>query len=468
MTRLPTLSLLLLLLALAGAHQGARAAETEGLNLGRYHALIIGNNDYKHLPKLETAVRDAQAIAELLQSRYGFAVTLLLNADREAMLAAMNELRGRLEPDDNLLIYYAGHGTLDRQSRTGFWLPVDAKDDSDINWIANDTLTRYLRAMLARHVMVIADSCYSGALVRAVQPNLKTPRDRLEWLRRMSKRRSRTAIVSGGLEPVTDAGRNGHSVFANALLAALRDNEGMIDGQTLFRQISRPVVLNADQTPLYSDVRRADHEGGDFIFAVLGGKTAKAASSADPAVSQQVDMLFWQSVANSRDVESFQLYLQQFPNGAFAGLAHKKIRELGGAPKPEAPAPKPVPKPAPKVAKLAPKMPGDAPPGRASWSGISFDCDLTFGRRTTEVRVLVELAGKGAESATLWLVDVASSIDMLKGKNPRWRGRSVLIFDFDDIEADLLFEFGGASGKALILETAGGFINCAIPLDREK
>ena len=463
MLRQTKIWLILFLLALPGA--SANAAGSEGLNLGRYHALIIGNNEYRHLPKLETAVRDAQAIAELLQSRYGFKITLLLNADRETMLAAMNELRGSLEPDDNLLIYYAGHGTLDRQSRTGFWLPVDAKDDSDINWIANDTLTRHLRAMLSRHVMVIADSCYSGALVRSAQANLKTPRERLEWLRRMSERRSRTAIVSGGLEPVTDAGRNGHSVFANALLAALRDNEGMIDGQTLFRQISRPVVLNADQTPLYSDVRRADHEGGDFIFAALGSQVLKAKLKADPAVSKPADVVFWQSIQNSQDAESFQLYLQQFPDGAFAGLAHKKIRELGGAAA-ATPAPKPaqVSKPVPKLALKTAAEPAKKP---ARWSGYSIDCELSFGRRTQEVRLAIDLAADGSASATLWHVDLVGSTDITRGKNARRRG-GAFVFDFDDVNSDILFELAGAGGKALILENGSAIADCVIPLEQEK
>ena len=40
----------------------------------------------------------------------------------------------------------------------------------------------------------------------------------------------------------------------------------MLDGQALFDKIKRPIVVNADQTPQYSDIRRAGHDGGDFIF----------------------------------------------------------------------------------------------------------------------------------------------------------------------------------------------------------
>ena len=82
----------------------------------------------------------------------------------------------------------------------------------------------------------------------------------------MTRKRARTALVSGRLEPVADSGMGGHSVFARAFLAALRENADVIDGQGLYDAIKRPVVLNADQTPQYSDIRRAGHDGGDFLF----------------------------------------------------------------------------------------------------------------------------------------------------------------------------------------------------------
>ncbi|MDA0991417.1 MAG: hypothetical protein O3A51_11785, partial [Verrucomicrobia bacterium] len=66
---------------------------------------------------------------------------------------------------------------------------------------------------------------------------------------------------------VLDGGAGGdHSLFAKAFLSALRLNENVMDGQALFDAIKRPVVLNADQTPQYTDIRRAGHEGGEFMF----------------------------------------------------------------------------------------------------------------------------------------------------------------------------------------------------------
>jgi uncharacterized caspase-like protein len=118
-----------------------------------------------------------------------------------------------------------------------------------------------LRAIPARHVLVVADSCYSGTLTRGIRAKSS---DR--HLARLAEKRSRTALTSGGIEPVED-GQGEHSVFALAFTDALRANDQILDGHSLFTSMRRPVMLEADQTPEYSDIRRAGHEGGDFLFA---------------------------------------------------------------------------------------------------------------------------------------------------------------------------------------------------------
>ena len=59
-------------------------------------------------------------------------------------------------------------------------------------------------------------------------------------------------------------------MFARAFLTALRENNDVMDGNALFNAIKRPVVLDTDQTPQYSDIRRAGHDGGDFLFVKRG------------------------------------------------------------------------------------------------------------------------------------------------------------------------------------------------------
>ena len=86
------------------------------------------------------------------------------------------------------------------------------------------------------------------------------------YLKRMSKKRARVALVSGGPEPVEDDGGDGNSPFARAFLKALSNNTDVIDGTRLFAETRRPVILHAKQTPEYSDVRDSGHDGGDFLF----------------------------------------------------------------------------------------------------------------------------------------------------------------------------------------------------------
>jgi len=85
-------------------------------------------------------------------------------------------------------------------------------------------------------------------------------------MEKLALKRTRVVMSSGGLEPVADAGIGEHSVFAAALITALKENKGIIDGTQLFERVRNPVMSNADQTPEYADIHRAGHDGGDFIF----------------------------------------------------------------------------------------------------------------------------------------------------------------------------------------------------------
>lgn len=229
---------------------------------GNYHALIIGNNAYRSLPALKTAVNDANATADLLRNHYGFTVTLLTDATRADILRTLATLRGQMTDRDNLLIYYAGHGWLDKEAGRGYWWPVDAQENDPTNWIDNANITGAVRAMNAKHIMVVADSCYSGSLTRGIKVVVQSS----DYIQRMTEKKARTVLTSGGLEPVADSGGGNHSAFAKAFLDVLRENKGVIDGHQLFTLIRRPVMVNSDQTPEYGDIRIAGHEGGDFLF----------------------------------------------------------------------------------------------------------------------------------------------------------------------------------------------------------
>jgi hypothetical protein len=240
------------------------------IDFGQYSALVIGNNEYDYLPDLKTAVADAEAVSKVLERKYRFNVTLLKNARRSTILEALNKITSQLTEKDNLLIYYAGHGTLDKYTDTGYWQPVEATSESDTFWIPTTDINRYLTRMNAKHVLVIADSCYAGSLLtRGETSHLQTGEEPKTWLRRMLEQRSRTALTSGWLEPVQDRGSGAHSVFAEVLLNILHENDNILDGHSLFQQLKRPVTTRASgsqQIPQYADIKSPKHEGGDFLL----------------------------------------------------------------------------------------------------------------------------------------------------------------------------------------------------------
>jgi uncharacterized caspase-like protein len=230
---------------------------------GNYYALVIGIMDYQYLPDLPTVGNDTRAVAEILKGDYGFQVKSLLNPSRADILIALSQCRRKLTEQDNLLIYYAGRGWLDAAADEGYWFPSDATRDAEVNWVSNSSITAAIRAIRAKHVMIVVDSCYSGKLLRSIKIKRKTP----DHLHRLSKKRARIVLSSGSLEPSVNGLANGsHSAFASVFIEALRKNKGVIDGSELFSRIRKPFMAKTNQTPEYGDIRKAGHEGGDFIF----------------------------------------------------------------------------------------------------------------------------------------------------------------------------------------------------------
>lgn len=237
---------------------------------GRYIALVLGSNQYRHFESLETAINDARAVGNLLHEKFGFEVQLLENPDRQKLVGTLATLRRSLSPQDSLIIYYAGHGVLDDVTGRGYWLPTDAEKDNPANWISTSEINDALLSLPSQQVLVIADSCYSGSLANnEVRPvsnfsgrNSRTGNSRVQKI-------SRTVITSGGLEPVLDSIDGIHSVFARALLEQL---ESYQPGSTLtevYRAIAKRVADESDQSPGYHQLHSAGHQQGEFRFPDL-------------------------------------------------------------------------------------------------------------------------------------------------------------------------------------------------------
>lgn len=245
-----------------------------GGEFGNYYALIIANNTYQHLESLKTPSNDSSELSRLLKNKFGFEVINLDNANRYQMMTALNDIRGKLTEKDNLLIYYAGHGAFDSINNRGHWLPTDAELNSTANWISTIAITDIVNSMSAKHVLLVADSCYSGALTRSSVINLDagmSDEARNKWLHTMAKTRSRHLLASGGIKPVLDDGGNGHSVFASAFIDVLKQSSGIIESSSIFSQVKRKVEiraqqLNVEQTPMYAKLQKSEHEFGEFLL----------------------------------------------------------------------------------------------------------------------------------------------------------------------------------------------------------
>jgi len=251
------------------------------VKLGRYFAVVIGNNTYRdaQYPSLKSAVSDATAVSNVLKTRYGYQTTLVLNASRLEMLTALSAMRDKMKPEDNLLVYYAGHGELSSNGATGYWVPTDGAGNNAKSWISNAAISDILSSLPAKHIMVVADSCYSGSMTRAPVPNLNAATSPDKWnayVKTMASGRSRTALTSGGVQPVPDTGSGNHSYFARAFLNVLQDNNRLMEAQRLYREVSTSLALNSinspiPQNPQYAPIRYAGHESGDFFFMPVKG-----------------------------------------------------------------------------------------------------------------------------------------------------------------------------------------------------
>lgn len=258
----------------------AQGRLVKGMDFGRYYALIIGNQDYQILEHLQTPRNDAERAGQLLKDKYGFTVQVVEDANDVAMLRAINDLNKVLQPNDNLLIYYAGHGTRLKTggNDAGYWLPVNAeRPPDDTFWVPNEQITAHLARLPARRVLVVADSCYAGLLSSDPGVNMFGTENQfsLDYVKYKLPKRTRLLLASGGDKPVLDTGGQGDSVFARAFLDVLGANAGILSTPSLFAQVQARVKTGAarnnfTQVPEFKAIKSAGHELGDFFFIPRG------------------------------------------------------------------------------------------------------------------------------------------------------------------------------------------------------
>jgi len=290
---------------------------------GDYYALLIGINRYQEWPHLRTAVNDVKGMKRILVERYGFADerTILLTdaeATRGRILSDLRNLASSLKDDDNLLVYFAGHGQLDDLTGDGYWVPVEGNQKNPDSWVSHSILKNILcsEKVKAKNIIVVADSCYSGTLLRG-GPSLLSLEDRnyRGRLTELAPKRSRQVITSGGLEPVVDGGRDGHSLFAYYLIRALEDNQReVIDLENLFHgKVWRPVTEIGGQRPSVGRLKTPMDEDGQFVLELKLKVTIpqSAVSTVMPGEDKELAEERERLVHERREVERLKLEIEK-------------------------------------------------------------------------------------------------------------------------------------------------------------
>lgn len=230
---------------------------------GRRIALLVGNNKYAQpIPALETPIADVTRIARVLERRYGFETRVLKNAGQAAIVEALNLLAQEAKPEDRVLLFYAGHGYLMEDIGMGFWIPVDASVKTAKGWISNADIAKLLAAISAKQLILISDSCYSGTLTKEQRIDTNDVAHT-----QILQRRSVVVLSSGDDEPVSDEGKDGHSIFAWNLIRILEATGELTHGFEVWRTVRDSVRKEYPQEARYGAVLSAGHvAGGDFLF----------------------------------------------------------------------------------------------------------------------------------------------------------------------------------------------------------
>jgi len=273
-----------------------------------YHALVIGIEDYQKSgwPSLNTAKADADAVGLVLLEQFGFDVVKMTDADasRGNIIRQFDQYM-KLTDQDALLIYFAGHGIYDEKMDEGYWIPHGAKRErlnmpAKEDWLSTTRISKYMDAIPARHVLVIADSCYGGSLFRGDD----TAEKEMYWYKRAINAPSRYLITSGNLEPVLDSGIR-HSIFAQEVLNFLQYSDAEVFAASdIGHAIRHKVSKLTGQLPRMGSLLSSADAGGEFVFVRkeaewtpesasenISGNTAMTRSAADHTVRKLTDRI---------------------------------------------------------------------------------------------------------------------------------------------------------------------------------
>lgn len=238
---------------------------TNGIN----YLLVIGIDKYPNVTPLDNAVKDAKAVQRILVENYQFdpqnSICLFdEQATKNNILAQFDILHDKITNKDNLILYFAGHGELNKRNDHGYWIPYYGELNKRGTHLPNSEVISFFKNIEAKHIFAIVDSCFSGTLFKTRKVG--------QIENRLEKIPSRWVLTSGMEEPVLDGAPGQHSPFAKSLLTQLEAcKETGVSLTQLSANVQSAVVNKSFQTPRVEPIQINSHEGGQFIFHPKNG-----------------------------------------------------------------------------------------------------------------------------------------------------------------------------------------------------
>ena len=212
-------------------------------------------------------LRDMRKMYKLLSGKYTFEpgnIDTLVNATKEKILSTLNSIAKSLTENDNLFIFYAGHGIIKRYEgvngkkvrEEGFLIPSNAAKGDEVTFINSYDITSILNRSNAKHILFTADACFAGSLFRDL------PADASLKVREAYKNKSRRLLTSGNKQAVSD-----ESDFVESLRLALQENtKKYVTAGELVDGFRDQYISKTHMQLQYNPIPNVDDQGGEFVF----------------------------------------------------------------------------------------------------------------------------------------------------------------------------------------------------------
>ena len=311
-TRVMLVMVLLGMLAASVAAQDRRVTPTG--SSGRRMALVIGNDSYPSMP-LRNARNDARAVRDTLRDE-GFQIDYAEDATRAGFAHAMDGFSAKLQRDDVALFYYSGHGLA--VDGVNYLLPVDfsAQSEADVPFSGYPALQvqRKLEERGTRLNILVLDACRDNPFrySRSAAGGLAAMREGVGTL---------IAFAAGDGQRASDNGSEGNGLFTKYLLESMRE-PGLNVRDMFFRVQEKVYEASSHRQFPYVYAGAV----GQFYFRPAAG--VAVAPSVSPDLHAQADLVYWESIHDSKNPAVFEDYLRRFPDGQFVVPAKSKLDEL--------------------------------------------------------------------------------------------------------------------------------------------